>query len=499
MKELQELKALAAEIHDIETTLAVLDWDQQVNMPRAGGDGRASQISMLSRMGHELFVSDRMGELLESLEAGTADLDPDSDDACLIRQFSKKYHKQKLVPSKYVEEFSGVTARAHNEWEKAREESDFSIFQPALQKIFDMRREYSNFFAPYDHIYDPLIDDYEPGIKTAEVIEVFKQLREKQVDLIRRISEAKQVDDSFLHQPFDDKVQYDMGIKAVTACGFDWTRGRQDRAAHPFTTTFNLNDVRITTRIYPKYLMAGLASTMHEGGHAMYEQGVSQTLDRNPLGTGASLAIHESQSRFWENLVGRSEAFWQYFYPTAQKMFPSELGGVPLDKFYMGVNKVEPSLIRVDADEATYNLHIMLRLELEIAVLEGRVDVKDLPEVWNEKMREYLGITPDCDANGVLQDVHWSSGILGYFPTYALGNLLSAQIKERMEQDLGDIYGYVAKGEFSPLLGWLNENIHRHGAKFDPGVIIQRVIGGGIDPEPYLRYLETKYSGVYSL
>jgi carboxypeptidase Taq len=499
MDKLNELKNLAAEIHDIETTLAVLDWDQQVNMPRAGGAGRASQISLLSKMAHESFVSDRMGELLESLQSSSSDLDPDSDDACLIRQFNKKYHKQKLVPSEFVSELSGLTARAHNIWEQAREESNFSLFQPTLEKIFNMKREYANFFAPYDHIYDPLLDDFEPGLKTSEVIDVFSKLREKQVDLIHRISQQKQQNDAFLHQGFDDDLQYDLGVKAVTACGFDWKRGRQDRAAHPFTTTFNLNDVRITTRIYPDYLMAGLSSTMHEGGHAMYEQGVSQSLNRSPLGTGCSLAIHESQSRFWENLIGRSRAYWEYFYPLTQQTFPHQLGNIKLENFYRGVNKVEPSLIRVDADEATYNLHIMLRLELEIAILEQRIEVKDLPEIWNAKMHEYLGVTPDSDANGVLQDVHWSAGIIGYFPTYALGNLISAQVKERMEQDIGEIYQYVRRGEFAPMREWLTEKIYRHGAKFDPGDLVRRVTGSGIDSAPYLRYLATKYGEIYSL
>ncbi len=238
---------------------------------------------------------------------------------------------------------------------------------------------------------------------------------------------------------------------------------------------------------------------MHEGGHAIYEQGVAQSLNRSPLGTGCSLAIHESQSRFWENLIGRSRAFWEYFYPVAQQTFPGQLGNVSLDQFYRAVNKVNPSLIRVDADEATYNLHIMLRLELEIAILEKRIEVKDLPEIWNTKMQEYFGVSPENDANGVLQDVHWSAGIIGYFPTYALGNLLSAQIKERMEQDLGDINQYSKQGNFVPMREWLTEKIYRHGAKFEPGELIRRVTGNGIDPAPYLRYLEIKYGEIYSL
>jgi carboxypeptidase Taq len=307
------------------------------------------------------------------------------------------------------------------------------------------------------------------------------------------------VDDSFLHQPFDEQKQWDFGVEVITKFGYDWHRGRQDRTVHPFTTNFGINDVRITTRFIPDYFSSAFFSTTHETGHALYEQGVDQALARTPMAGGASMALHESQSRLWENLVGRSCDFWEGFYPRLQEYFPAQLGNVSLDAFYKGINRVQPSLIRIESDEATYNLHIMLRLELEIALVEGSLEVKDLPEAWNTRMQEYLGLTPPDDAHGVMQDVHWSSGLMGYFSTYALGNLVSAQLWERINADIPDVTGQIRRGEFSSLLGWLREKIHRHGAKYEPQELVQRITGSRIDPAPYLRYLQSKYGEIYGL
>jgi carboxypeptidase Taq len=288
-------------------------------------------------------------------------------------------------------------------------------------------------------------------------------------------------------------------VEVATKFGYDWDRGRQDKAAHPFTTNFGINDVRITTRIMPDYIGSALFSTLHEAGHAIYEQGVSPTLERTPLSTGCSLALHESQSRMYENLVGRSYEFWQHFYPRLQELFPSELGNVNLDSFYKGINKVEPSLIRVEADEATYNLHIMLRLELEIALMEGNLEVQDLPEAWSGRMEEFLGLIPPDDKMGVLQDVHWSSGYFGYFSTYALGNLVSVQLWNCIQKEIPNIKEQIGRGDFSQLLGWLRENIHQHGAKFEPQELVARVTGSKIDPQPYVGYLQDKYRQIYGL
>jgi carboxypeptidase Taq len=396
-----------------------------------------------------------------------------------------------------ISEVSELTTIAHQAWEQARAEDDFPRFQPYLEKMVDLRRSYAECFAPYEHVYDPLLAEFEPGMKTVEVQEIFTALRPKQVELIKQITSCPQVDDSALHQDFDGQKQWDFGVEVVTKFGYDWQRGRQDKATHPFTSNFGIGDVRITTRILPDYVASALFSTMHEAGHGMYEQGISPQYGRSLLGETYSLAIHESQSRMWENLVGRSMPFWRYFYPRLQEYFPTQLGNVSLDAFYKGINKVEPSLIRVEADEATYNLHIMLRLELEIALVSGELEVKDLPEAWNSRMQDYLGVTPPDNANGVLQDVHWAHGYIGYFSTYALGNLVSAQLWECINADIPDLEDQILRGKFDQLLGWVREKVHRYGSKYEAQELVKKVTGSKIDATPYLRYLTKKYSQIY--
>jgi carboxypeptidase Taq len=392
-----------------------------------------------------------------------------------------------------------VSSKAFEAWVEARKKSDFSIFRPHLEKVVELVHRYISFFPAGNHPYDTLLDDYEPGMKTEEVKAIFDGLRPKQVKLIKAIAKSKQVKDDFLFKKFNEKKLNDFGVNVITRFGYDWTRGRQDKAAHPFETTFSVNDVRITTRYEDDNPIAMLFSSMHESGHAMYEQGVNPAYDRSPLGGGASMAIHESQSRMWENLVGRSLPFWEYFYPELKKAFPSQLDGVGLKAFYKAINKVEPSFIRVNADEATYNLHIMLRLELEIGMVEGTIAVKDLPEIWNTKMQEYLGIVPPDDAHGVLQDIHWSGGAIGYFSTYALGNLVSAQVWEKIRKDIRNLDDQICRGDFSELLGWLRKNIHQYGHKYEPQALVEKVTGSKITPEPYVRYLTKKYSEIYGL
>jgi carboxypeptidase Taq len=498
-KKLKQLKKELAEIADLGYAAAVLGWDQQTYMPPGGAEARGNQLGTLQSIAHAKFISDEMGQLLEDLESFQDDLDPDSDEARLIQVTHREYDRFTKVPSEFIAELARVTTRAHGAWEEARQNDDFSHFQPHLEKIVDMARQYADFFAPYDHVYDPLLDRFEPGMKTATVREIFSALRPQQVELIQAISEQEQVEDEFLHQHFDEQKQWDFGEEVVTSFGYDWKRGRQDKATHPFTTHFGVGDVRITTRIDPDLLASGLFSTLHEGGHAMYEQGVAPDFERSPLGEGASLAIHESQSRMYENLVGRSYPFWTHFYPRLQELFPSQLGNVDLDTFYNGINKVEPSLIRVEADEATYNLHIMLRLELEIALMEKEFEVDDLPEAWNARMEDYLGVAPPNDKTGVLQDVHWSSGYFGYFSTYSLGNLVSVQLWEKINEDIPDLTEEIKKGEFSSLLSWLRENIHRHGKKYRPQELVKRATGSEIDPEPYVNYLRDKLGEIYQL
>ena len=495
----KQLKTLLAEISDLVAASALMGWDQQVNMAPGAAEDRGEQISTLERIIHIKATSPELGSIIADLEGEAQKLDEDSDNARLVKVTRRDYDKRTKVPTEYVAEMARVSSAAQTVWEKAKKESNFSLFQPHLEKLVGLRRQYADFFAPYNHIYDPLLDDFEPGLKTADVKSIFDGLRPKQVALIQAIRQKPQVESSFLKLNYPQKGQWDFGVEVITCFGYDWNHGRQDKSVHPFTTGFGLNDVRITTRVNENYLNPALFGTMHECGHAMYEQGIDKIYNRTSLAGGASMAVHESQSRMWENLVGRSLAFWKHFYPRLQQIFPSQLGEINLDRFFHGVNIVEPSLIRVEADEATYNLHIMLRLEIEIALMEGKLAVADLPSVWNTKFKEYLGITPPNDAEGVLQDVHWSFGGFGYFPTYALGNLVAAQLWESMKKDLPDVERQIEQGQFQGLLGWMRKHVHQYGAKYQPQELVQRVTGSKITPEPYVRYLQEKFGSIYDL
>jgi len=496
---IENLKKLVGEVYDLNAASSVLAWDQQVLMPPGGAEGRAAQLATLSSLAHTKFTSNELGEALDAAQGETDKLDADSDEARLVSVVRREYEKQRKVTAEWVAEYSRATSLAHQTWQKAKAESDFGSFAPKLKEIFQLRRDYADFFKPYDHVYDPLLDDFEPGMKAADVQAIFDDLRTHQVALVQAIADAGPPDDSMLHLHYPEADQWAFGEEVVRQFGYDFDRGRQDKSAHPFTTSFGIDDVRITTRFLEDYLPSALFATLHEAGHAMYEQGVKPELARTPLADGSSLAIHESQSRLWENLVGRSWPFWVRFYGRLQEVFPSQLGQVSLDDFYHAVNKVEPSLIRVEADEATYNLHIMLRFELEKALMEDNLPVDDLPTIWNDKMQEYLGITPPDDAKGVLQDVHWSAGLVGYFPTYALGNLVACQWWELIGDAIPDLEKQIEAGQFDELLAWLRTNIHQHGRKFKPTELIERITGEGLSAEPYLRYLRTKFGEIYGL
>jgi carboxypeptidase Taq len=495
---LHELKVRLAELSDLGNANAVLSWDQQVNMPPGGAEDRGNQMGTLARITQEKATDPRLGQLMDELSDWSKNLDPDSDDARIIKVNKVDFDKAKRIPPEYMERFVQATTIAQQVWVEARQTADFAIFLTHLQKVIDLRKEYISFFPDLDHPYDALLDDFEPGMKTADVKAIFDNLRPKQVELIQAITRQPQVEDSFLHQHFEENKQLDFGKEVITRFGYDWNSGRLDKAAHPFTISFGVNDVRITTRVTPDFLNTMLFGTMHECGHALYGLGVAPQLDRTGLAGGASFAVHESQSRLWENLIGRSLPFWEYFYPRLQKFFP-QLAGVSVDKFYKAINKVHPSLIRVEADEASYNLHIMLRMEVEIALIENKIRVKELPDYWNTKMVEYLGVKPPDDAKGVLQDIHWSGGSFGYFPTYALGNLISAQLWEKINQDIPDIPDQIRTGKFDALLSWLREKVHHHGRKFEPQELVNRVTGLKVDPSAYMRYLTNKFSDIYGL
>ncbi len=494
---LDQLKEILGEVSDVYHAASVLEWDQQVNMPPGGSDARGQQLGTLGKIAHEKSTSDEVGKLLQDLKHEFTDAE--SDDAALVRVSARNYDKATRVPSQFVSKQAIVTTKAFEAWVEAKGKSDFSIFRPHLEKVVELVQEYISFFPPADHPYDILLDDYEPGMKTSEVKEIFNNLRPKQVELIKSIKSARQVKDDFLHKKYNEKKVWDFSEAVISKFGYDFNCGRQDKAPHPFQTTFSVNDTRITNRFESENPLSTLFSAMHEAGHAMYEQGSNPIYERTPLAGGTSLAVHESQSRMWENLVGRSLPFWEHFFPELKKTFPSQLDGVSAKSFYKAINKVEPSMIRVNADESTYNLHVMLRLELEIGMVEGKFAIKDLPEIWNAKMQDYLGIVPPNDAQGVLQDVHWSSGLMGYFSTYALGNLVSAQLWEKINADITDLDDQIRKGKFDSLLGWLREKVHIFGHKYDPQDLIEKVTGSKIDSAAYVRYLTKKYSDIYGL
>ena len=495
----QGLIKLLNEIYDLEACQTVLGWDQQTCMPIGGAEGRGFQQAALARIIHTKKTAVELGVLLDQLVKEVGEMDPDSDEACLIQRMYKEYQRNQKIDPEWVMDAQQVNARADMAWREARVKSDFSIFQPSLEKIVDLARRYACFFEPYEHVYDPLLDQYEPGMKTRDVQSIFSTLRSQQVALIQVISDQPQVDDHFLYQEFPESLQWEACRKVVSAFGYDWKRGRLDVSPHPFTNGIGPGDVRMTTRFNLHTLDHALFSSMHECGHALYELGQTGRYQRTPMTGGTSAAFHESQSRMFENLVGRSLPFWQYFYPHLQAIFREQLKGISVVDFYRGINRVGPSMIRVEADEATYNLHIMLRLELEIGMLDGSLAVADLPETWNDRMHNYLGITPANDAEGVLQDIHWSMGLFGYFSTYALGNLISVQLWERMMLDLPDVNEQMEKGEFSPLLDWLQKKVHQYGKKYEPQVLIERITGSKIDPEPCLSYLKNKYADIYHL
>ncbi len=498
-EKLDRLKEIMGEVYDVRHAAALLSWDQQTYMPAGGNEARGHQLATLGKIAHQLGTSDEVGKLLSDLKQEFAGTDESSDEAALIRVATHDYKKETCVPEDFVVEQALAAARAYQAWTEARAAKNFSIFRPHLEKIVELVHRYVTFFPPSDHPYDTLLDDFEPGMKTADVRAIFDELRPKQVKLIQAIADRPQVNDKFLHKKFNEQKLWDFSADIARAFGYDWSCGRMDHAPHPFENSFSIKDVRITNRFEPANPLATVFSAMHESGHGMYEQGINPAFERTSLMHGVSLGVHESQSRLWENIVGRSLPFWEFFYPKLKALFPGQLEGIGVRNFYKAINRVEPTLIRVNADEATYNLHIMLRLELEIAMVEGKVEIKQLPEIWNAKMHDYLGATPPDDAVGVLQDIHWSYGNIGYFSTYALGNLISAQLWEKLNKDVRALDDQIRKGKFDELLGWLRENVHRHGRKYNPQDLVQRVTGSKINPAPYVRYLTRKYSEIYGL
>ncbi len=499
-KKLAELKTRLAEINDLQMVASLLDWDQHTYMPQGGAQARGRQLATLAKITQERFIDPAVGRLLEDLRPYEESLSSDADDAGLLRVTRRDYELALKVPPKFLAEFHVHIADSYQIWTQARPANDFDRVRPCLEKTLDLSRRMAGFFPGYEHIADPLINFSDYGMKASAVRRLFAELRTRLVPIVRSITSQPAADDSCLRLHYPEAQQLKFAEEVVRRLGYDFNRGRIDKTHHPFMTKFSLGDVRITTRVKEDFLGEALFSTMHEAGHALYEQGIDRAFEASPLGDGASSGVHESQSRTWENLVGRSRGFWEYFYPRLQAAFPAQLKGVSLERFYRAVNKVERSLIRTDADEVTYNLHVMLRFDFELALLEGSLAVRDLPEAWRERFRQDFGIAPPDDRDGVLQDVHWFGGTIGgAFQGYTLGNILSAQFYDAALTAHPEIPEEMRQGRFGTLHGWLKENIYRHGRKFTMDELAQSATGAPLTIEPYIRYLGTKYGELYDL
>jgi carboxypeptidase Taq len=493
----KELRGRLAEIADLGKTMSLLGWDQQVMMPPGGAAIRAEQLGTVGRIAHEKFIDPAVGSLIDGLHDWAEQHEYDSFEASLVRVAAKDWAKASRVPADLRAEMSRSAALANPVWVEARKKNDFKSFLPVLRTNLDLRKRYIDCFEVDDEPYDIVLDDYERGMKTKEVRRIFDYLKEHQTPLVKEVADRGDAEPR--SRNFELEPQKVFELEVLREFGFDDEAWRLDPTVHPFASGTGVTDIRITTRYFTEHL-GGLFGTMHEFGHGLYEHQVDPSLERTPLARGVSLGMHESQSRMWENLVGRSQPFWRRFFPRLQELQPDALAGYDVERWYREVNTAEPSLIRVEADEATYNLHIILRFELEQAMLADAFPLEQLPEEWNRRIWDYLGIEVPNDAEGVLQDVHWSGGSIGYFPTYALGNLISAQIWEKITADVPGLEDGFEQGEFGPLRDWLREHLHRHGRKFSPRETLERVVGTSeIDPAPYVRYLREKLASIYGI
>jgi carboxypeptidase Taq len=495
-----ELRTRLAEVFDLGKTAAILSWDQQTKMPPKGAPARAEQLATIGRIAHEKFTSDEVGRLLEELAGFEEEHDYDSFEASLIRVTRRDWQKARKVPVELRAEMTRAASLGIPVWVEARKNNDFASFLPVLRKNLDLRKQYIDLFVDdFDEPYDVLLDDFERDMKSAEVREIFDYLKQHQAPLVKEIASRDGNAPTPTGRQFPLETQKQFELEVVGRFGYTDEAWRLDPTVHPFASGGAIDDIRITTRYFDDNL-DGLFATMHETGHGLYEHQIGRELERTPLARGTSLGLHESQSRMWENLVGRSLPFWRHFFPRLHELFPAALAGYDVERWYREVNAVEPSLIRVDSDEATYNLHIILRFELEQEMVGGAFPLEQLPEEWNRRVWDYLGIEVPDDTRGVLQDTHWAGGAVGYFSTYALGNLISAQIWERVLTELPSLYDDFEQGEFGALRDWLRENLHKHGRKFTPRETLERVAGTPtIDPAPYVRYLREKLGEIYGL
>lgn len=497
-KKLEALKSKLQEMYHLGSAMSILGWDQSTYMPPLGATARGNQLSVLAGLHHQKQTDPELGRLLEELTSYAETLPYDSDEAALIRVAKHDYDRETKVSPEFVSEFFSHTAKTYSAWVEARKSDDFSIVQPFLEKTLELSRRYSEFFG-YEHVADPLIARTDLGMTVGTIRPLFSQLRDALVPMVEAITANGPTDTSVLQKHYPEAKQIAFGKEVISRLGFDWERGRQDYSPHPFMTKFAHNDVRITTRVKENNLAEALFSSIHETGHALYELGINEAYEGTPLHGGTSSGVHESQSRLWENIVGRSYEFWTFFYPQLQAAFPEQLGEVSLDEYYRAINGVSRSLIRTDADEVTYNLHVIIRFDLETQMLEGNLKVKDLPEAWRARYQSDLGISSPTDANGVLQDIHWYfDHIGGCFQGYTLGNILSSQFFATAQKEIPNVRDLMKQGEFSQLHKFLQTNIYNHGSKYTADELVKRVTGQSLTIDPYLEYLRTKYSAIYS-
>ena len=493
-----ELKSLLAEIENINTAISLLDWDRVTYMPAQGVEARGKQIATLSQIAHEKFTNGAIAQLLDDLKTYEQDLPYDADEASLIRITRRDYDLASKIPTEFAGRFAQIQTECYQAWSTARAANNFALVQPALAQMLAMSREYSSFFPDAQHIGDPHIASSDYGMSAVAIQEIFAELRAQLVPIVEAITSQPASDNSCLHKHYSSSQQFAFCQSLLKQIGYDFARGRQDLTLHPFMTRFSIDDVRITTRVYEDDLSQGLFSSIHEMGHAFYDMGNNPAYEGTSLAGGVSSGVHESQSRLWENLVGRSRSFWQYFYPQLQSHFPEQLETISLETFYRSINHVSRSLIRTDADEITYNLHVMIRFDLELELLEGKLRVKDLPDAWNARYQSDLGITPPNDSNGVMQDVHWYTGrIGGMFQGYTLGNLMSSQFFAAAQQANPDLLQQIETGDFSTLHDWLQANIYCHGRKFTTAETLERVTGKSLSTQPLMDYIDLKYRELY--
>lgn len=483
----------------LNEAIGLMYWDLRTGAPKKGVSQRSEVIGTLSADVFAMSTSDEMKHYIDELSVGSVYESLSEVTKKTLEEVKKDYDRNTKIPADEFKEYVILQSKAESVWEEAREKSDFAMFQPYLEKLVEFNKRFVGYWGYEGNKYNTLLDMYEPGVTVEILDETFAKLRDRIVPLLQKVTEAQKPETSFLFESFPKDKQKEFSLHVLKEMGYDFDAGRLDETVHPFAIGLNPSDVRVTTRYVEKDFRTAIFGTIHEGGHALYEQNLSEDLVGTPLSTGTSMGIHESQSLFWENFVGRHPGFWNHHYASLKEFADRQFDQVDLDAFYKAINVVEPSLIRIEADEMTYPLHVIVRYEIEKGLFNDEIEVKDLPRIWNEKMQEYLGVTPENDSQGVLQDVHWSGGSFGYFPSYALGYIYAAQLKEALVRDIPNFDELVEKGDLKPVTEWLSKNIHQYGKMKKPMEILQDVTGEGLNPDYLIAYFEKKYSAIYNL